>query len=313
MNSLLKSIIFNRDFNDSIKTSLSSATFVCIFSAFIKMDALRWVANNIGEDTNVKVIARWQLNDLIAGASDISAYNFAKENNWDFAINTNMHFKIYLIDENKLYVGSANLTNSGFHLTGTGNDEAGVQVVPSSIDIIQLRRYADSCCTITDDLYTELLEYYNQSDKQQINSKKDWPSNLKNKIITTFDHLWVNDLFFNSPLSIESSEDKYLSHDCALLNLKEINLEQRDDLLNRLKSTLLWDWVYRVVGDSENEYVGFGEITAKLHNSLLDNPKPYRKSVKNFVSNIFEWVRYLNPKEIGIKKFNHTESLFLIK
>ena len=150
MNGLLKSIIFNKDFNDSIQESLSSASYVYIFSAFVKTDALKWVANNIGENTQVKVIARWQFNDLISGASDITAYKFANQNNWDFAINTNMHFKIYLIDEKKLYVGSANLTNSGFHLSGFGNDEASVQVVPSSIDIMQLRRYADSCCIITD-------------------------------------------------------------------------------------------------------------------------------------------------------------------
>ena len=136
---------------------------------------------------------------------------------------------------------------------------------------------------------------------------------LKNKIITTLDQLWVHDLFFNSPQSLESAEGEHLSHDRALLNVQGINLKQKDDLLNRFKSTLLWDWVYRTVGNSEDKYVRFGEITAKLHNSLLDDPKPYRKTVKSFVSNIFEWVRYLDPDEIGIKKFNHTEALFLIE
>lgn len=65
------------------------------------------------------------------------------------------------------------------------------------------------------------------------------------------------------------------------------------------------------LSESESEYVRFGEITAKLHNDLIDDPKPYRKDVKGFVSNIFKWVEYLQPPEIGIKKFNRTEALYL--
>jgi hypothetical protein len=311
MSNLLRSIIFNKDFSYSIKAALSSASTVYIFSAFIKIDALNWFANNIEENTKVKIFARWQYNDLLSGASDISAYKFAKENNWDFAINPNMHFKIYLIDEDKLYVGSANLTNSGFSLNRYSNDEAGVLIVPNAIDIMRLKRYADSCCAITDDLYEKLLESYN--DKKQPISKTDWPSDLKIKIQTTIDHLWIHDLLFNSPQSLEFSENEHYRHDCALFDLQEINLKQRADLLNRLKSTLLWAWVYRTIELSENQYVKFGELTAKLHNSLIDDPKPYRRTVKNFVFNIFEWLRYLNSDEISIRKFNHTEALFLIE
>jgi len=313
MSDLLRSIIFNKDFSYSIKAALSSASIVYIFSAFVKTDALMWFSNNIAKNTKVKIIARWQYNDLISGASDISAYRFAKEKNWEFAINTNMHFKIYLIDDDKLYVGSANLTNSGLSLNRYGNDEASVLIVPNAIDIMRLKRYVGSCRPMTDDLYEKLLKFYNDSDKKASISKADWPSDLKIKIQATIDHLWIHDLLFNSPQSLESSENEHYSHDCAIFDLQEINLKQRDDLLNRLKSTLLWAWLYRTIELSENKYVKFGELTAKLHNSLIDDPKPYRRTVKNFVFNMFEWIRYLNSDEISMRKFNHTEALFIIE
>jgi phosphatidylserine/phosphatidylglycerophosphate/cardiolipin synthase-like enzyme len=311
MNDLIRSIIFNKDFGNSVRAALSSASSVYIFSAFVKTDALIWFANNIDENTKVRIIVRWQYNDLISGASDISAYKFAKENNWDFAINTNMHFKIYLIDDDKLYVGSANLTNSGLGLNRYGNDEASVLIVPNAIDIMRLKKYADSCRPMTDDLYEKLLRFYNDSDKKPPISKSDWPSNLKIKIQSTIDQLWIHDLLFNSPQSLSSCEKEHYIHDCAIFDLQKIDLKQRDDLLNRLKSTTVWFWLYRTIELSENKYVKFGELTAKLHNSLIDDPKPYRRTVKTFVFNIFEWLRYLNPDEISIRKFNHTEALFL--
>ena len=308
-----KTIIFNRDFSKSIKTALNSASYVYIFSAFVKTSALTWLSKNINKNTKIKIIARWKLNDLLMGASDIEAYIFAKKMNWEFAINTNMHFKIYLIDETKLFVGSANLTKSGLHLNSFGNDEASVLIIPNSIDILQLKKYAESCCTIDDKLYDELVEDYNKNKTPNIVKQKTWKHNIKNKLLKGVNHLWVHDLLFNSPYSLQSPKNEYSNHDCALLKIGGEISFNKENLLSGFKSILLWDWLLNQIANSENEFIRFGEVTERLHNSLLDDPKPYRKEVKHFVSNLFEWVRFLSPYEIGIKAFNHTEALFLQK
>jgi len=307
-------LLFNSRLEEELSLKLSETnSCVLILSAFTKMSALDWLQQHLAPGINVTIISRWQIQDLLCGASDLAAYEFASKNGWTFAINTNMHYKIYLIDNETLFLGSANLTRKGLHLDLKGNDEASIQTTPSEIDLIKLEQYAADCCVINDDLYTEMKECVelNQT-TQQDSTPRSWPSSIKDRIVPEVKQLWVNDMLFNTPQSIQADSAEFGEHDIYTLGLSTIaDLNDKNIVLTGLRSTAVWKWLLKTIKSSEHEFVRFGEITTQLHDALVDDPKPYRKDVKNFLSNLYEWIRYVNPSEIGLKKFHHTEALFI--
>lgn len=308
-------LLLNSQLKTYLKNEIGSAKKSLFFmSAFIKNDALIELLDIVDRKqlSDVTIVSRWRIDDLTCGASDIEIYEYIKKNNWQLFINDHMHFKLYLIDDETLFIGSANITQKGLGISGEPNDECSIQIIPETIDIVRLKQYLNDCCMITDEIYEKMKNHLLTIDNKA-QSSNNWPTDIS-QLIQKKDcnHLWVNDLLFNSPINFLKKEGEYINHDYNLLNFSiKDDSSDLSSLSQRIKQTSLWKWLFELLDRSENEYVRFGEITAKLHNSLLDDPKPYRKTVKNFVSNIFEWVRYLNPDDIGIKKFNHTEALFL--
>lgn len=310
-------LLLNSQLEQDLKNEIVSAKKSLFFmSAFIKNDALIELLDITDEKQlpDVTIVARWRIDDLVCGASDLGIYEYIKKNNWQLFINDHMHFKLYLIDDEKLFIGSANITQKGLGISGDPNDECSIQIVPAVVDVMRLKQYLNDCCKINDELYEKMKDHLLTIDNNA-QSSNNWPTDISQLIQKKgCNHLWVNDLLFNSPTNFLKKEGEYIDHDYSLLNYSaEDDCPDHSSLSKRIRLTSFWKWLLDLLNNSENEYVRFGELTAKLHNSLLDDPRPYRKTVKNFVSNIFEWVRYLNPEEIGIKKFNHTESLFLVK
>ncbi|MBV5327081.1 MAG: hypothetical protein JZU65_05500 [Chlorobium sp.] len=307
-------ILFNNECREILESQVKTAeTSILVLSAFVKLKALRWFEQNIKEGVSVTIVSRWQLQDLTSGASDLESYEYARDNGWKFIINNNMHYKIYLIDNKKLFLGSANLTQKGLHIAVDGNDEASVQITPTNIDLLKLNKYVQDCCQIDDNLYSKMKGYIEsiKVENRDILSRQ-WPVQICQVLSPPITKLWVNDLLFNPPSMLSNQSVEFQKHDLLLLGINDSVLLQNQEVLQvGFCSTTVWKWLLKVVKESENDYVRFGEITARLHDALLDDPKPYRKEVKFFLSNLYEWLRYLDLPEIGIKKFNQTEALFL--
>ncbi len=307
-------IIFNNECRELLESQIKTAeSSILVLSAFIKLKALRWLEQNIKKGILVSIVSRWQFQDLASAASDLEAYEYARDRGWFFAINNKMHYKIYLIDNEKLLVGSANLTQKGLHIDIDGNDEASVLITPTNIDIFKLQQYVTGCCKVDDKLYCKMKEYVVTSKLAQHQCViEQWPAKILQYLDQPPKNLWVNDLLFNPPNYLGLNGTEFHGHDLRLLGINDrLSIQSREILQKGFCSTTIWKWLLNVVKESGNDYVRFGEITAALHDALLDDPKPYRKEVKSFLANLYEWIRYLDLPEIGIKKFNHTEALFL--
>lgn len=308
-------ILFNNELKEQIKDKLNSVeSSILILSAFVKLAALESLLEEVqGRMLDITIVSRWQLQDLVSGASDVNAYRFARQNGWQFLINPNLHYKIYLIDQKSLFVGSANLTQKGLNLGMQGNDEATIQVTPTAIDVDKLNRYTACCCVMNDDLFVEMKTVVERAEASHPKGANiSWPTKIKETISPVANQLWVNDLIFNSPASIKEDKAEHTAHDLHLLGLAGLaDFADSKKVLSGLRVSMTWLWLIKTIAESEYEFVRFGELTTKLHAALVDDPKPYRKDVKGFLANLYEWIRYLDPPEIGIKKFNHTEALFL--
>lgn len=46
----------------------------------------------------------------------------------------------------------------------------------------------------------------------------------------------------------------------------------------------------------------FSQLTAELHDALVEDPKPYRKDVKAHIANLLAWAQALRMEEVVIDK-----------
>ena len=143
---------------DAYRFSLMSAladarASVSLISAFITVPGIEWVLEHLSPSvTSLRVLARWNCGDLVAGASDLEVYTILNERGAHFFIMSDLHAKISLVDDRTLLLGSANLTNFGLRLVPGGNREIGISISPTTEDI-----------QVINTLFDEAVELYRRS------------------------------------------------------------------------------------------------------------------------------------------------------
>ena len=86
---------------------------IYVATAFCKSVEFRELARLVNNKISKKmIIVRWQLVDILSGASDLEAYDVAKDFGWSFFIHKDLHAKIYFNEMNAI-VSSGNLTRRG--------------------------------------------------------------------------------------------------------------------------------------------------------------------------------------------------------
>ena len=251
---------------------------------------MQWLIEQTNID-NISVIARWQKNDLLCGASDFSCYEFCKSRKILFGVATNLHGKVFSCD-NHILVGSSNLTSKGLALSENHNDEFGVGFEAGEADEAKIQDFLSKTVWVDDYLANILAAELDAVDISTVNREERWSLDIQKKLDSPIVHLWVHDLLFSNPeeLSRTSIDNENCAHDLALLNLSkdEISIE---NLQNSFVKTNAYKWLSALL-DREGS-LSFGKVTAELHNALLDDPSPYRQDVKKLVANLFSWAEAL--------------------
>jgi len=88
--------------------------------------------------------------------------------------------------------------------------------------------------------------------------------------------------------------------------------ENFHESIDNLKKTKVIRWLKKQLLKEKSKSLRFGAISRLLHDALLDNPKPYRKEVKDFQVNLFNWIKYLELTEFKFEKYNYSESISLV-
>lgn len=68
-------------------------------------------------------------------------------------------------------------------------------------------------------------------------------------------------------------------------------------------------WLYDAVNKTPEKTCFFGGLTENLHNVLLNDPKPYRKEVKELLGNLLGWIEDLKIENIIIDVPNHSQRI----
>lgn len=294
-------------------SSLSSMASIC--SAYTKKNILEKIYLNIQKNQKARVLVRWELNDLVSGASDLEAYLYCKEVGWDFYINNNSHVKIYSFPPSGILVGSANATNSGLGISNDPNIEAGTVVADLPENIFFIENLFKQSVLMTDELFLEMKKCL-----ESVETSKDyfaWPDSIFDQIkpnISLESKFLMSDLLRSNGLSIISKKDELTSEDINDLSLLSIYNKDYSDiqLALRLKRTHLFLWLNLLLESLGGE-IYFGRLTSELHNALIEDPAPYRSEIKHLIANIYSWVELLGPDLLGlsIDQPNHSQRLYL--
>ena len=87
-----------------------------------------------------------------------------------------------------------------------------------------------------------------------------------------------------------------------------------DGNLPKLKECFRWSnsylWLLNVLEQNDG-VMFFGELTTKLHEAVVSDPKPYRKDVKTMLANLLSIIEELSMEEIVIDRPNYSQRVRL--
>ena len=273
-------------FRNELAAALSSAQQeVIVLSAFVKLDALRWLIET-SKTSNLKIVTRWQPSDLAAGASDLECFFLCEEANIQFGISRKLHGKVYIVDS-KIFIGSANLTLKGMSLSHYDNDEFGTGFEYGQTEKTKVRDYLGSVNWLDVKTVELMADFLRSFDSNTDAQSKEWPQEISEKLGPQPIGVWFHDLPMCSPRQMlaQTAETAAIEHDLdCFRSTKGVG---EDELLKGFMSSQICYWLEAQLHESGE--LSFGKITSLFHNQILDDPMPYRKTIKEGISNLFEW------------------------
>lgn len=297
-------LLSSTEFRDSLQSSMKAAKQeVIVLSGFIKAEALKWLLDQC-DSKNVTVVSRWRKHDLVCGASDFECYEICKKAGVRFGVSQNLHGKVYNIDQ-KIFVGSANLTGRGMAFSNNYNDEFGVGFTAGESDKSKLNFYLNEVIWLNEELAESIRSELEETPVNKLVSELEWSITVKSLLLQPVKYLWMHELLFCQPKDLLSfdTNNEHQIHDFEILGLNFDNLN-RENLAQQFKQTNAFRWLSNQI--KRNNSMRFGEISSHLHNSILDDPLPYRREVKDLVSNLYAWFELLSD-EFEVSRPRHTQ------
>lgn len=106
---------------------------VVLIAPFIKAEALNRTLQSLGADVSLLCVTRWLPSEIASGYSDLEIFEIVRTYHGSLWLRQNLHAKYYRSDE-RVLIGSANLTNSALSWTSDPNLEILVPIDNSTYD-----------------------------------------------------------------------------------------------------------------------------------------------------------------------------------
>ena len=274
-----------------------------IISAFCKLPAIRFIDENISHPIkNKKLMVRFLLSDIMHGATDFELFDYCKANGWQMYVRFDLHAKTYIFDRKRCILGSANLTSKGLGLSLHGNYELSSFAEVDDSDLKKIDTLFENAILMTDELYIAMKSDYEIAQINQAPSKTfKWNTGIEQKFNPKIDLLFTYDFpstsapNFNDVNSFEFLEMGYVP--------------SQEELKQAFRWSKAFLWLYNYVSSCPDKTSYFGGVTAALHNTLVNDPKPYRKEVKDLLANTLGWIQALNIDDVTIDVPNYSQRI----
>ena len=234
------------------------------------------------EFSSDRLLVRCDLRDVIAGACSLTALKSALNAGFEVRLSSALHVKLYFFDE-KLFVGSANLTGRGLALVGYCNDELSTESEPTTRDAEIAEHLWSQGTEITHARLDAMQDYIEQLDIVSTDSLTGWP-----------DTIFVEE------------RDLYCSD--FPQNSTAVSLRWKD--IEEFKLSPAYLWLIRSV-EKNGGSASFGWLSKELHTDVYDDPAPYRRNIKELLQNLLDHILVLQPNGVFIEKPNVSSVVFL--
>ena len=296
------SLLIYDDLIKKIENRLDSGCkSLSIITAFCKLDTLKYIDSLVPKNIIKKIIVRFRLDDLISRVTDKEIYNYCQKNNWQLYINLDLHAKVYLID-NICFIGSANATNKGLSLSKLGNLEISKEFEITNEEKDQLNKIFCESKLLDDELYNQMMIQLESINTPKIIKYK-WNDAIIKEYNQSYNLLFQEDFPINfDPKNLEEDE-KYLEI------YKDDSLEK---IKNEFEDTKIFKWLISVLLEKPNKEIYFGELSVKIHEIIFQEPKQFRKNVKELEGRLINWLSVLNYDYVVIDKPNYSTRIKLL-
>lgn len=286
---------------------------ISICSAFLRSSIIDDLSKNFHRDASVRVMVRWQLGDLLAGASDLNSYQLCSELGWKFFISLKFHGKVFHLPSQGILVGSANATESGFGLLSNSNSEACTIVAENDSNIEFVNHLFENSIEMNDDLFEKMQAIFDQAliEKDSL----DWPKEILGEL-TKFNgldkKLFISECFKSNGeelLAFPSHLSQDAKSDLSLLGLVDMH-PSLESVGKQFTTTKIFSLLEELLDEKGGE-IYFGALTSALHDWLVEDPAPHRREVKVLVKNLYCWIASLGSDVTGlaVDRPNHSERI----
>ena len=86
---------------------------ILLISPFIQRRAIERLIENIEESDSLQVVTRWNPSDVVSGVSDLEVYPYLDDLGIPLYINSRIHLKLTIFENDKAFHSSANVTHRG--------------------------------------------------------------------------------------------------------------------------------------------------------------------------------------------------------
>lgn len=295
-------LLFSHEILGAVNEELRSAQkSVQIITAYCKEDSIRNIECEISPDVaEKKIMVRFRLDDLVKGSSDFSILQFCMEKGWDIYIRFDLHAKTYVVDNKRGIVSSANVTKSGLSNGSSGNVEMGTLVNIELQDIEKINGLYRDAIRVDERIFRLFKTQYESIDNSVRGKTMSWNEEIVSLFNPRVDNLFSHEL----PDSGKLIDGEYIGF------LEMIYSENKKEVKEAFRWSNVYKWLLTILKENDG-CLSFGEITNRLHNALVADPKPYRKDVKIQLSNLLSLIQELEMEEIEIDKPNYAQRIRL--
>ena len=285
---------------DKLKTDLEVVLPSCkklvVASAFISKVGFDWMDSLLTADcSNVSLIGRLIPSDFLSGASDFVTIKRAVQKGYHVKALLNLHAKIYQIDDDLIFNGSANLTGKGLAIVAESNYEACTRVEGCTESNLFIEKLVSAAVPITL-LAIERMEIFLEKFESLdvVGVPATWPLD----ILPQPTDLLVSDFPLTQP---GTTAYEYKLN--PALPFAQIENTKGDFTLagSLFKQTKAYQWIKaQIIENQSGRDLGFGQISRLLHDELADDPAPYRPEIKNLQANLYSYIKHYASDEIEV-------------
>ncbi|MEL0641703.1 phospholipase D-like domain-containing protein [Pseudoalteromonas aliena] len=292
----MSSLISNTELTLQLEELLPSCNDLTIISAFMTQPATRWLGQLTSNNKpKVQLVGRFTPIDFAKGASDLNALRDCINNGYQVKALVNLHAKIYQIDHDTIFNGSANLTGKGLALVNNGNLESCSRVNACEQSKAFINKIVESATDLTLNMLDKMQTYLEQfDDTNETELPAVWPED----ILPQTTELFVSDFPLGKP-SVTLNE--YLLN--PSLPFAQIEYAKDEFVLASalFKQTKAYSWLKtQIIENQSGRDLGFGQISRLLHGALADDPAPYRQEIKDLQANLYSYIKLYASDEIEV-------------